>query len=506
MTISSPITVNKTGGTASLGTNLFVSNSCTVARGTFYLNGFGAACISGLTVQNRGVLQLQGDESINAPTLDAGSTVTYVGNGDSLSDTYTARNWSYSNLTVNMTDSTDTLTGYVSSNTIATGLKADWKMDEASASDPVVDTSGNIGTGTATGTSMIAGHINNARNFVSTNSDFVTIPADTDLDMSGSNVTMASWIRTSSTYGAERLLIEHNVWSNAGTYQLTTPSSTSFKFNFTGAGTVPIATANFADGNWHLLASTFDDTSNNVTLYFDGVAILSGTVSSTIGSSGSVASYIGARAGSSLFFNGDIDESRIYNRALTAAEINDLYNNVSDNSFSTLTISGNFTLTSGVFSAPATLNVAGNFTHSGGTFTNNSGTVTLNGTNQKIYGNTTFYNLTKSVTGRDSLFFEAGKTQTVTNTCTLNGVNGGYLSLLSTTPGTQWKIDPQVTRTFSYLAVKDLNNTNATAITTASLNINNLGDNTNWDFGGRPTSSIHIGGTKFSPGVRIQSQ
>ncbi len=132
----------------------------------------------------------------------------------------------------------------------------------------------------------------------------------------------------------------------------------------------------------------------------------------------------------------------------------------------------------------------GNNWQNSGTFTARGGTVTLNGTNQTLSGSTTFYNLTKTVTSPDTLTFAAGTTQTVTNTLTLQGAASNLLSLRSTQTGNQWKLDPQGTRSLSYLDVEDSNNVNATAIATAGNNITNSGNNTNWTFTQSSTTTL----------------
>jgi subtilisin-like proprotein convertase family protein len=63
--------------------------------------------------------------------------------------------------------------------------------------------------------------------------------------------------------------------------------------------------------------------------------------------------------------------------------------------------------TGGTLTAPTTLSVAGNWTHSAGAFTHNSGTVTFNGTTtQAINGSAasqTFYNVTLAKTAGQTL-------------------------------------------------------------------------------------------------------
>ncbi|MDD5040787.1 MAG: hypothetical protein PHX87_06320 [Candidatus Peribacteraceae bacterium] len=103
-------------------------------------------------------------------------------------------------------------------------------------------------------------------------------------------------------------------------------------------------------------------------------------------------------------------------------------------------------------------------------------------------GSTTFYNLTKTVAAADTLTFEAGTTQTVSNTLTLNGAASNLLSLRSTQNGSQWNIDPQATRTVSYLDVKDSNNTNGTLLA-CSTGCQTSENNTNWGTGTAPALS-----------------
>lgn len=154
----------------------------------------------------------------------------------------------------------------------------------------------------------------------------------------------------------------------------------------------------------------------------------------------------------------------------------------------TTTVSRDFNLVSGTLDASSTpsygLNVGGNWSNTG-TFVPRNSTVTLNGTDQTINGTTTFYKLTKSVASPATLTFAAGSTQTVSNAWTVNGASGNLLSLRSSNPGTQWRIDPQSTRTLSYLDVQDSNNINASQIVVDNTMMNS-GNNTNWSFDSAP--------------------
>jgi len=147
-----------------------------------------------------------------------------------------------------------------------------------------------------------------------------------------------------------------------------------------------------------------------------------------------------------------------------------------------LDVNNDLTITSGTLDSGGNTITLGRHWSNSGTYTHGNNSVTLDGTNQTVSGSTTFYNLTKSVSSAATLTFEAAATQTILNTLTLNGALSNLLSLRSSIADTAWKLDPQGTRTISYLDVKDSNNVNVTEIDTENLNITNSGGNTNWRF------------------------
>ena len=77
-------------------------------------------------------------------------------------------------------------------------------------------------------------------------------------------------------------------------------------------------------GKWHLIGSTWDGSTHR--LYFDGDEVASGAYAGYIGTSAKN-SLIGTKyygSGFNGYLNGDIDDVRIYNRALTASEVSEL--------------------------------------------------------------------------------------------------------------------------------------------------------------------------------------
>ncbi|MDB6065707.1 MAG: hypothetical protein JWR26_1915 [Pedosphaera sp.] len=97
---------------------------------------------------------------------------------------------------------------------------------------------------------------------------------------------------------------------------------------------VPINAADYTDGNWHHLAATYDGTTKRI--YVDGILIGSVAQTGSTAFAGSE-SEIGAGAGFTQFsiqefFNGQIDEVRIWSVARSAANINsNLFTTLSGN-------------------------------------------------------------------------------------------------------------------------------------------------------------------------------
>ncbi len=145
-----------------------------------------------------------------------------------------------------------------------------------------------------------------------------------------------------------------------------------------------------------------------------------------------------------------------------------------------LTLAGNFAnqnSASNVTISNRTVTVGGNWGNSGSLVSTNS-TVIFNGGNQSISGSSTFNNLTKTTTTSATLTFQAGSIQTVNGMLILHGATGNLLSLNSSTPGTQWLLNPLAYRGVSFVNVQDSFNTNITPLTAATST--DSGNNANW--------------------------
>jgi chitodextrinase len=246
-------------------------------------------------------------------------------NGTKVGSTTTATTFAFSGLTCGTSyqlgvDAVDTL-GNVSavaalgaSTTLCappTGLVAAYSFDDGSGTS-LSDGSGNGHTGTVSGATWAIGHSGSALSFNGTNAS-VSLGSLGTFYQSG--FTLEAWVKKAGTKTDAAVVGSWNgdgpmLWVDhlVGHYQLTLGGSLS---TYLDSGRTPTA------GQWQHLAATYDGTTARY--YIDGVQVAS-RAASTVG--GSNVWRIGAYGGSpGGFFDGLIDDIRIYNHALSGAEV-----------------------------------------------------------------------------------------------------------------------------------------------------------------------------------------
>jgi hypothetical protein len=187
------------------------------------------------------------------------------------------------------------------------------------------DRSGNGNNGAIVGATQVEGKRGQGMSFNGANNNTVDFNDSSSLSPTGS-ITMVSWFKTKmsmSSYsrylinkgnayglvlgqGAANKTISMFVRQNLGTDDYQT--------------TAPIA---YNDGNWHQLSGIFDG--DFFKLYFDGTYVGSKDTTKTGIDDSPYSMQVGYSYSSGYYFDGSIDENRIYNRALSADEIGYLY-------------------------------------------------------------------------------------------------------------------------------------------------------------------------------------
>lgn len=137
-------------------------------------------------------------------------------------------------------------------------------------------------------------------------------------------ITVSTWIKptTYTNYQAIVTTDGENDWIRNRGYGLTHTTGTSVGFWINDFSNNSVF-ANIATGSWHHVVGTYDK--QNVKLYVDGVLIGSDPYTADVAYSTEPV-VIGNGSSTNLFgWNGSIDDVAIFSRALTAAEILQLY-------------------------------------------------------------------------------------------------------------------------------------------------------------------------------------
>ncbi len=202
------------------------------------------------------------------------------------------------------------------------GLVGHWTFDGKDMYSNVSDVSGQGNNGTISGqsaTTTTIGKIGQALLFDGTD-DSVSIPDTADFDFGTGDLAVSFWFKTDSSSRMHAF----NLGSGSG-------NNLSFDFNdgsygvwvyWMSGGSPYIRTTTFYnDGDWHHLV--FRRTGTTAELFIDNTSI--GTLSNSTNIDITGPSYIGA-TGSSFRWDGSVDDVRVYNRTLTDAEVQALYN------------------------------------------------------------------------------------------------------------------------------------------------------------------------------------
>lgn len=210
-----------------------------------------------------------------------------------------------------------------------------WRLDEAAGATSFADSSGNGNTRTCSGancpTMGVAGKVGTAGSF-NGSSSVINLGAGSVLRPAGA-VSVAAWIKAGATQTSYPQIMSsadstgvtgYNLYlqngSGQGAAAFIVKESSSAWGNCYAQGTT-----NLKDDAWHQVAGVYSGT--DIKIYVDGSLQTSGKCQSTAIDYGtSPQAEIGkkADAGTNDYFTGSIDEVRVYNQALSAADVNTL--------------------------------------------------------------------------------------------------------------------------------------------------------------------------------------
>lgn len=223
---------------------------------------------------------------------------------------------------------------YMSGNSIANGSLNDsvtngligmWSFDGADVSDKIYDRSGSGFHGGffngATSSAKVRGKIGQALRFDGVD-DYVLLPDIIEgLSTASASVWFKSVVNASTTKnfftqggaGRDPIVMSFAAGTGSNDYKVRCVFD-----NGVTTGTAE-SSSGYNDGAWHLVTCVYDGA--NVYTYVDGVQAVGDPLTGTIASTANV--FTLSSSGST--FLGEMDDARIYNRALSAAEVKKLY-------------------------------------------------------------------------------------------------------------------------------------------------------------------------------------
>jgi uncharacterized repeat protein (TIGR01451 family) len=206
------------------------------------------------------------------------------------------------------------------------GLVAEWHFDEGSGS-VLADSSGNGNDGVIHGATWVEGKYGKALSFDGVN-DYVEVPDSPSLDITDT-ITIEAWVEPASTIQDSGAAICTKGTGAGGESWNLDIISDGFRFmrrQNDGASYIKAVSGTFSSVQWYHLVGVVDG--GHILIYVNGVKTTGNSYTRSFDINDHIVS-IGSRQHRSgaydLNFNGIIDETRIYNRALTADEIKSHY-------------------------------------------------------------------------------------------------------------------------------------------------------------------------------------
>ncbi len=208
----------------------------------------------------------------------------------------------------------------------AASLGGFWHLDEPKGT-VAADDSSNANHGTIDGAARIKARFSRGLSFDGVD-DRVVIPRSSSLEPA--TVTIEAWVRAPASPGVFRYIIANSAKGcDFPSYGLYTGSNGGVAFAVSGQDFDPSAISPAAapeaiwNGAWHHIAGTFDGAT--IRMYVDGVEVGSGTPRADpilYGLPDSTNTQFGMFGGTcSLPYAGDLDEPRVWGRAMSATEI-----------------------------------------------------------------------------------------------------------------------------------------------------------------------------------------
>lgn len=191
------------------------------------------------------------------------------------------------------------------------------------------DSTTNLNHGTLTGTTSTAGKFGNARSFNGT-TDYMT--STNSLNYTSGSFSVSMWVKPSSLSNSP-VIFSNGSYQVGGYYcHINSTGAVSCNTNQAGAIQTTNSTNSFVTGAWQLL--TVARNGSSIRIYRNGQDVTS-SAGTHIDPASTTEKFVIGTYGpspSGWYYNGLVDDVRVYNRALSGIEIQTMYGAVKDSS------------------------------------------------------------------------------------------------------------------------------------------------------------------------------
>lgn len=214
----------------------------------------------------------------------------------------------------------------------ATGLIAYWPLNSCSAANDLTGIGHNGTAYNVTYTKDRSG-TNNGASYFNGTSSYITVEDKADIRLTATSFSMNAWVKLdsyNSSWGSE-ILVKRN------------SSAVGFTWSVTGSLASPVGTGSFGPGggsinafgtqvvtlnSWHMVSNVYNLSTQQLSIYIDGVLdnVTTGILPTNAPTS---KLYIGSDdltlGTNGYYLKGALEDIRMYNRALSATEIQQLF-------------------------------------------------------------------------------------------------------------------------------------------------------------------------------------
>ena len=213
---------------------------------------------------------------------------------------------------------------------ITSGLVGHWTLDQTTGTTLNDETGSNNGTWTGSPSITSApGVVDNAIRLNGTN-EYINIPDAAAYSGGTSDLTWSFWFNVDAVTTAQQMPLAKEFSSSVKDwgFYFNPDSTIMFYYENTAGDDTPCPcrfTQTFAPKQWHHISATYDNTTNELSLYRNGVFDTSFTLIHGLPNSSAPINIGRRNYTGSEHFGGLIDDVRIYNRILTEPDLQALY-------------------------------------------------------------------------------------------------------------------------------------------------------------------------------------